>query len=289
MHWTYKPGSTDDLEQGDILQRTDYLKNQVLGEYHPYYAKHKHNDFYIVLTQSCDLVLRGGVCKAPYIALAPVRPLRVVLDREFSPLLKNRGEKSQAYGSIRLRSQLEDFLTKLLNNNDPQYFFLRRQEDRQIPEDMCAITSLSISIKTEHYKECVTARVLQLDDLFQAKLGWLVGQRFSRVGTPDWSPEELQKQVANEVAKTAVWVDDAQIVQLDKQVEDRKAQSGLPVDQTLLQEEIGKLPSKKDQAISALFEVLISESLLPKDRDPIKGNLRKRLRNDATFSRFFST
>ena len=74
-----------------------------------------------------------------------------------------------------------DFLSKVFNNNDPRYFFLRKQQDilrkqqdKYIAEDMCAVTGLSISIRSEHYGECVKARVLQLQDIFQAKLGWQV-------------------------------------------------------------------------------------------------------------------
>ena len=97
MHWTYKFKSESDLEQGDILRLMSYLKDEVLSKYHPHYATHPHNELFIVLTQSCDIVLRGGSCKAPYITLAPVRPLRVIIEREFYDRLRNL-KPGKAYG-----------------------------------------------------------------------------------------------------------------------------------------------------------------------------------------------
>ena len=288
MHWTYKSRSESDLEQGDILLPNEYLKKQVLDKYHPYYSSHPDNQLFIVLTQSCDLVLRSGECKAPYITLAPVRPLRVIIEREFHHQLRNLKPNAQPYGASRVRELFSDFLYKLFNNNDPHYFYLKEQQDMNIAEDMCAITALSISIKSEHYSECLKARVLQLDDLFQAKLGWLVGQKYSRVGTPDWDIKELNDRVNRVILNTAVWIDDDQISRVNREVE--KAEQGAPgnvVDQDKLVSILDGLPVRKQQAIDAIFSVLISEKLLSPERDQIKGNLRKKLLNDSAFSQFF--
>lgn len=83
MHFTYSQtdDSSADLCQGDILKRTIKI-DAVFEEFHNYYHTKVANEFYIVLTQSCDLVRRNNTdCKARYISLAPVRKLRIVLDR----------------------------------------------------------------------------------------------------------------------------------------------------------------------------------------------------------------
>jgi len=71
-HWTYKPVSPDDdLSQGDIIARTEPVLN-LLNGVHAYFCDPKYLCF-IVLTQSCDLVMRGAACKARQIALGVVR------------------------------------------------------------------------------------------------------------------------------------------------------------------------------------------------------------------------
>lgn len=305
LHWTYKSNSTktpegsapsdtgvgvDSLEQGDIL-RSDYEPlHDLLKKYHPYYAEHPDNEFFIVLTQSCDLVFRDGGYKAPYISIAPVRPLRKVIQREFDGSLHNKKPDAQAYGSGGLRGQFEFFLERLFNNNHPKYFYLEKQPDRGLPEDMCSILTLGISIKTEHYESCLNARVLQLADNFQAKLGWLVGQLYSRVGTPDWPEGQLENKISEKLKDTAAWVNDELIAILDKKVADFEANNeNKHVDATTLKKLMDEIPNKKEQAIDAIFTVLVSEKLLPAEKDPQKFNLRKKLRSDAAFSLFFKS
>lgn len=290
MHWTYKSEADTplDLEQGDILKKTNYLVDEVLTKYHPYYATNKDNEFFIVLTQSCDLVKREGVCKTPYITLAPIRPLRVIVEREFHCQLSNLKPKAQAFGSNRLKDSYEDFLRKLFNNNDSKYFFIREQQDKLIAEDMCAVTTLSISIKIEHYDECMKARILQLDDTFQAKLGWLVGQQYSRVGTPDWPEEELSQKIGEAISKTAVWVKDEIVERVQKDVlAYENGNLDAIVDGDKLAEIIKNIPEKKDQVIDSIFEVLIEHNLIDTNPSTAKFALRKAFKNSKSFSKFF--
>lgn len=249
MHWTYKFDSESDLEQGDILSPTKDIE-LILKKYHPYYASHPDNQLYIVLSQSCDLARRKGNCKSDYITLSPIRPLRVIIEREFHHQLRNLKPQAQAYGSSRTKSLYNDFLEKLFNNNNPHYFFLREQQDKQIAEDMCAITALSITIKSEHYSVCQKARVLQLEDIFQAKLGWLVGQKYSRVGTPDWDKEELESRINQVISNTAVWVDNSQFDKLKREIKRiERAEPEKIIDYEQLSAIISNLPVKKKQAV----------------------------------------
>lgn len=56
---------------------------------------------------------------------------------------------------------------------------------------------LSMSIRVDHHEACLERRIAQITDHFQAKLGWLRGQQFSRVGTPDGSPETRPSPVVS--------------------------------------------------------------------------------------------
>jgi hypothetical protein len=288
VHWTYKDKPSADLEQGDLLEKTSYILDKVLKPYHPYYAEHPDNILFIVLTQSCDLVRRDGGCKSEYLALAPVRPLRVILEREFADQIRNTGTSSQAYAAMSTQARYRDFLAKVFNNNYPKYFFLQSQPDRGLAEDMCAVLPLSISIKEEHYDECIKARKLQLDDAFQAKLGYLIGQQYAKVGTRDWDDEEINTKVGEIIQKTAVWVPDADMAPLAKSVTEFQEQNqGAPVDALKLNALITKLPTKKDQAVIAVMDFLANQGLVSRDASPDRFKVRKALANDATFSQFF--
>jgi hypothetical protein len=287
MHWTYKFESESDLEQGDILRPTEYLE-KILTTYHPYYASHPDNQLFIVLSQSCDLACRKGDCKASYITLAPVRPLRAIIEREFQHQLRNCKPQAQAFGSNRTKSIFSEFLKKLFNNNNPHYFFLREQQDKQIAEDMCAITTLSISIKSEHYSECQKARILQLENIFQAKLGWLVGQKYSRVGTRDWDEIELDRRVNQVVSNTAVWVDDNQFEKVKREIKNIEVlEPKKIIDNESLSTIISRIPVKKKLAIDAIIKVLVAEKVLPEEDLHTSKVLQKKLNNDPTFSKFF--
>ena len=113
----------DKLEQGDLLKRTPELE-ALIGQYHPYYAEKADNRLFAVLTQSCDLVPReGGACRARYISLSPVRPLRAVLRRELEGKLENVGPGNKPFAPQRVLNTLEQFLERLFNNNEPPFFY----------------------------------------------------------------------------------------------------------------------------------------------------------------------
>src|ERR1700679_1779586 len=73
MHYIYTDApDAASLNQGDVLTRTPEL-DAVLTEYHPHYARHPSYRYFLVLTQSCDLVRRKGVPPdARYISIGAV-------------------------------------------------------------------------------------------------------------------------------------------------------------------------------------------------------------------------
>ena len=181
LHWTYHDNvDAPDLQQGDLLKRTAELEG-LLRSYYPLYAAKEENRHFLVLTQTCDLVRReNNRCATRYIAIAPVRPLQVALQRKLSELTQVEVAEAVPIYTRQAETKLRQWLERLLNNNEAAYFYLRRQPDKELPDDSCAFLALSIAIKSElHYETCLRSRCLTLDEIFRAKLGWLVGQMYS--------------------------------------------------------------------------------------------------------------
>jgi hypothetical protein len=287
LHWTYKDPDPKDLEQGDLLERSDALVRDILEQYHPYYAARQDNRFFAVVTQSCDLVRReGGVCSSRYISLVPVRPLHVVLQMEFGHLLKQVEGAEIPIGSDDTKTVVGSFMERLFKNNETRYFFLRSQPDRKIAEDMCAILRLPVSIKAEHYQRCMDARFLALDSMFQAKLGWLLGQQFSRIGTQDWSETELDARVEETLRGLAFWCrdDTALKTMLGRIQEIRQQTPEQAVTADLMFRIHEEKKSRKDRAIDAVLHACEETQLLRPGRSDEKLALRRRLTSDPVLS-----
>jgi hypothetical protein len=293
MHWTYKEASDQDdrsLEQGDLLAKTPELE-RILQKYHPYYASHEDNNFFMVVTQSCDLVRRPGAsCKSRYISLAPARTVKAVLKREFDDKLFNIELGAQAFASSKTRGAIEQFLERLYNNNEPSFFYFEENLTAGVSEPLCGLLSLTISIKEEHYQTCFAARVLSVKDEFQAKVGWLVGQLYSRVGTRDWPSTEMRTKVVASSEKYAVWVNDADVNELNSLCEQTKKSSpGKIIESADLAGLIKKIPKRKESAINCIIDAAtkIGIFLPATERDSERFKFRKELENDVKFSIFF--
>ncbi|AND87699.1 hypothetical protein Bdiaspc4_11050 [Bradyrhizobium diazoefficiens] len=127
MHFAYETTafSSTELMQGDVLRRTLEL-DALLEAVHPHFFHHPKNLFFIVLTQSCNLVPRGpaGGCKAPYIAIAPVRSLELVVERQVGQFQAPAVKSDLPIVGLRARNKISEFMGRLLNYNEPGYFFL---------------------------------------------------------------------------------------------------------------------------------------------------------------------
>ena len=77
IHFTYKPEpDMETLCQGDVLEITEEL-SMVLKNVHPYFLNGQYK-FFMVLSQSCNLVRRNGKsCKTPYITLEQLEAIRI--------------------------------------------------------------------------------------------------------------------------------------------------------------------------------------------------------------------
>ncbi len=294
MHFTYSQ-SKGDLQQGDLLTRTDEIV-QLLQEVHPHYHQHPDYKYLIVLTQSCDLVRRQGkACKSRYISLAAVRSLNTLIKRELARHQRSPREQRLGYCSQKARPEMQQFLERLLNNNEPNYFYLHSDLELGIAEPLVAFLALSIAVKAElHYETCLKARITQLEDSFQAKLGWLVGNMYSRVGTQDWAPdyytyEQFENYIEARLGQMCLWVDERNMKRIADEEKRRQREHGdsYELSSEQLHELVEKLAtereSRKDQLISRMIDVLreIKPELSGTDLD----KLTLRLKNDSVFSR----
>lgn len=224
IHFTYKESpDMNTLCQGDILSITEPIRD-ILAEVHPYFLRDQYK-YFMVLTQSCDLVRRNGkTCRTPYISLAAVRDFDTFFENY---LVKNKWAK-RVNDFILMESKNKDkayqFLERLYNNTEPDYFFLFREPELSFPSSMIVTLKVSIAIKSElHYNTCLSAKVLELCDEFKAKLGWLVGNIYSRVGTIDWdsimSASEKKTMLSNELSSHCIVGSQEQITELTHQIQ----------------------------------------------------------------------
>lgn len=172
------------LRQGDLLQKTAGLR-AAIEQAHAYYANEESYSHFVVLTQSCDLVRRGQKCKSRYITIAAVRPLEVLVEREIGKY-RDAGINFPLQICHKDKKIIADqFLERLLHNTEDAFFFIRKDSAPNVKADLCAFLPLSIALRASHYEVLLESKIAQLDDIFAAKLGWLTGNLYSRVGTPD--------------------------------------------------------------------------------------------------------
>jgi hypothetical protein len=294
MHFTYQSPEKD-LQQGDILKRTPELM-AVLKEAHPYYHSNPDYKYLIVLTQSCDLVQRDGQrCKSRYITLAAVRSLTTLVQRELAKYQRSDREKKASYCRLGAKNYIIQFFERLLNNNELGYFYLHDDLALGIQEPVVAFLSLSIAIKADiHYKTCIDARIAQLQENFQAKLGWLVGQMYSRVGTPDWvdstcTNEEFERMIKEKVDNLGIlWVKDQYIPKLANAEKTRKkteADYELTIDDVRksVEEYTREEEEKKKRIVTRAVEIIAT--ICP---DIDQKTTRLCLENDSELSRLIN-
>lgn len=191
-HYVYDEPIATELCQGDVLRRSDELV-ALLEEYFPYYGRHRDYSYFMVLTQTCDLVRRDGKsCNTPYISVAAVRPVEDALRMEAAKHQHPSLRGTNVIGNT-ARQKLGMFLESLMDNNRPGFFYLHTDASVGITEPSCAFLQLSVSFLAQDYEKCLGAKIAQLKDAFQAKLGWLIGTMYSRVATTEWNLEIKDK------------------------------------------------------------------------------------------------
>jgi hypothetical protein len=282
MHFTYDTVDGQSLQQGDLLERTPEL-NDLLAEVHPHYAQEDRYPYFVVLTQSCDLVIRDNEqCKARYISIAAVRPLAVAIQRVEERVLSSQAQKVLRYASSDRKGKILEALESLFNNNSKDYFYFHKEPSCRLYDSHCAFLNLSIALKASiHYTTLLDARVLSLKSTFQHKLGYLVGNLYSRVGTADWKRDDEWKSMLEDVMKNVVnvtWLKPEMSSVVDKELS--KLNNPVADDLKRIVAERGKVKNtQKEEAFEAVKKVLEGLQIEPAKAASAVG----RLRNDPAF------
>ncbi|MEX5219607.1 MAG: hypothetical protein NW701_17390 [Nitrospira sp.] len=282
VFFTYRQNTSSDLEQGDLLSKTPHLM-EVLKPIHPYYLKDDYTHF-LVLTQSCDLVRRKDKCKARYVTIAAVRPLDLVIRREIEKV-QDGFEQAGMVCSISLKSKITQFVGRLLNNNEPEFFYLNSEPSLGLPYPHCAFLRLSVSLKSSHYATCLNSRLLSLKEVFQAKLGWLVGNMYSRVGTEDWVPtvvseDGFKEKIDSILDSTCQWVEEKKL----KLAKSSASADLISMGQQAIRDHIAatKLPNSTELVADTVIKVLADMGKISSADE--SRRIKNRLTNNPVFA-----
>lgn len=285
-HWTYaafEPAA--DLAQGDIIEPTPDL-GAVLAEIHPHFRDSKYVSF-MVLTQSCDLVRRPEYRGQP-INLCVVRELGSIGSR-----LLELYCGSEIPGVYRKESRNEGrrFLERTINQNEQAIglFYLHPDADSGVSTPCVAMLRIAIALHTNHYEKIRDARRGRLRPEFQAKLGWLIGNLYSRVGTEDWTdPSDRKPQQRSIIDHTIASL--TGIKWASTEAVDRAKKAGFSVEGKSF-EDIGRSldalePVPLDQQVRSEIQRIVSQTDLGIPPD-VQEKLLKRLPNDAHMAELF--
>lgn len=187
MDWIFHAAEPDSaLSQGDVLLPQESLL-KALREVHPHFCNSKYLGF-MLLTQSCDLLQRGAdrACKAPHLEICTIRALDdyifSILDAECAPVAPGIYSDSD-------KPRARDLLTRVFNQNEQALglFYIHQAPDvTGLVVPAIAVLRVSVALRTEHYEMLRQCRTASMDPAYAAKLGWLVGNLYSRVGVDDW-------------------------------------------------------------------------------------------------------
>ncbi len=283
-HFAYQHPAGSSLRQGDLILKKDSIKG-VLALAHRYYVEKGDYTHFLVISQSCDLARRDSKpCRARYISLAAVRPLQLVIMREIAKHQKTPAEKVGKLCAKQRRTLVKQFLERLLNNNESEYFYLHEDHELGLPAPSCAFLRLSIAVKAEpHYDALLNARALSLNDTFAAKLGWLVGNMYSRVGTREWVPDPMPREsfdswIGKLLDEATMWVDDKQLKEARKTLQPDVLRGGMDAVRSHVSETVVK--PRKEILLERVAK--IAENIgIGREK---ANNLRSHLDNDPTFT-----
>jgi hypothetical protein len=278
------------LTQGDIIEKSEPVVERV-AQAHQYYAQATDYTHFVVLTQSCDLVRRKGAFKAPYITIAAAKPFSKTLDSYFRQNSKPLKGTGISYFSQTLSGKARQLIERHINNTEPEFFFLPKEGHPNLSEDLVVFLRLTIALRQEHYEVLANAKVAELADVFQAKLGWLTGNIYSRVATPDLEDRGLDsKSIKTQYYEqyiprdSAVWLSSIQAEYLKKLITKKCAELGRDLtEEETLNLIYGEVPEDALIIAQNIVDLLRKNQLIdPADR-ALQIRFANVISNEATF------
>lgn len=280
MRFLFKPLESIDrssLCQGDVIHRSPPLADAI-SEAHEYYGRAQDYTHFVVLTQSCDLVRRDGRINAPYLTLAAARPIRIVISKFIESSINEIDNSGIRVIKSTTRRRLEQLLERLIHNTEDGLFYLPEDGCEAISEDLCVFLHLSIALRTDHYPILLQNKIAEIDDIFRAKLGWLKGNIYSRVATPDveeyvdnpkaYKREFYKKHTPEE---EYLWLSNFQLTLLKKQIREFVGANKVGViDEDNAQTIIDKLPTDADIVVKSIVDRMVNRQIIANDPEVIK-------------------
>lgn len=281
--------SNAELRQGDILERNDGLKNAI-GIAHQYYANETGYDYFVVLTPTCDLVLREGKCKSRYISLAAVRPLSVLVERELEKY-KRSIKVPGMFCNLDRKDRAAQFIERLLHNTEEGYLFLPG-EFFSDGIDRCAFLRLSVALRAqEHYEACISSKFKQLAVDFSAKVGQLTANLYGQVATQaldeqaDIDPKQIKDDYKSRLLDndTIYWLSTEQERAFKAKSNAAKAKNGGEIDADAVKEIFKSIPSDRELMVDRIIQIAGDSGLNDPDMMSI---FRNSLVGDTVIGRF---
>lgn len=281
------------LQQGDILDKSPAILS-ALGKVFPEDLISKTNAF-IVLTQTCDLMRRNKKpCKAKYINLATVSPLEdsiiMLLDDICDRASLNAGSTISGIYISKDKYKAEQLIERILNQTeeDRALFYLPPQADAGIGVHSIVNLQVNAPLKVDCYDSLVGNLKGRLKNEYQNRLGWLVGNLFSRVAIPEFDINEKKSIIKDfltpkDKESGPFWISrDAITEAQSKKIEMNENEKTIRELYELL--EAQKPSSSKEKAMKRIISIIkeeegtLSESKLQRISD--------RLNQDAVFGNY---
>jgi len=280
---------TASLSQGDVIERSNEIVD-ILSEAHQYYADASSYTHFVVITQSCDLARRKGNFNAPYITIAAARPLKETIQKFLDGQSREIAGSDFRFHPLSSAGKTKQLLERHLHNTEPEFFFLPEAGHPNVPEDLLVFLRLTVALKKAHYDVLANSKIAELNDVFQAKLGWLKGNIYSRVATPD-----LEEHSANAVEEKKafynkylpsdemIWLSPIQNALLRQKVKAEKSK----LKRNLTHEEVlllidREIPEDAQIVADSVISKLVKNKILDGTNDTLIGKARTAIANEAT-------
>lgn len=186
------------------------------------------------------------------------------------------------------RPKAEQLLARVFNQNAQAegVFYLHPLARARIAVPSVGLLQVSVALKShEHYDQLLKARSGRLADQFQSKLGWLIGNLFSRVATRDWD-EPAWKAMATAFLEPSDYVGDARPRWASRQQVRSAMKAKVEIAGKSADEVVACLTAHKptppkevaiDRAVSLVKEVVVDVS------EEQLGVIKNRLASDPIF------
>ena len=183
-------------------------------------------------------------------------------------------------------------LERLFNQNEQALglFYLHPDAEAGISVPSIALLRVGVTLRVAHYDILVRSRRGRLQPEFTAKLGWLVGNLYARVGTPDWTETRERRRELKALIQSTLGPSDPEVAprwvrqSWVRAAEDKGVElQDLPPDQLEAAIQKHKPPTPKRLAIQQA-ERIISE-VMPGITGEQLRRVRNRLDNDPLFAK----